>query len=145
MSAENSRNFDELKAESEKFKVDTGSEKRKIIVVDDEQPILAMVKGMLGNDYDVTAVKSGREALQLFYQGYVPNLVLLDLSMPDMGGWDAYDRIKDISNIHNVPIAIFTSSEDPEDKVHAQRIGAVDYIKKPINKNELLSRVGKLL
>jgi methyl-accepting chemotaxis protein len=143
MSAENSRNFDELKAESEKFKVETGSEKKKVIVVDDEQPILTMVKGMLENNYDVSTVKSGKEALQLFYQGYVPNLVILDLTMPDMGGWDIYDRIRDISNIHNVPIAIFTASEDPEDKVHAQRIGAVDYIKKPINRNELLERVGK--
>jgi methyl-accepting chemotaxis protein len=145
MSAENNRNFEELKVESEKFKVTKDDEQKKIIVIDDDKPILAMTKGILGDSYDVTTVKSGREALQLFYQGYVPNLVLLDLSMPDMGGWDVYDRIKDISNIHSVPIAIFTSSEDPEDKIRAQKMGAVDYIKKPCKKDDLLNRVGKIL
>jgi len=145
MSAENSKNFDELKEESEKFKVDTGNEKKKIIVVDDDEPILAMAKGVFGDKYDVKAVKSGKAALQLFYQGYVPDLVLLDLSMPDIGGWDIYEKIRDISRIHKIPIAIFTASEDPDDRAHALRIGAIDYIKKPINKTELLQRVEKMV
>jgi len=145
MSATNSKNFDELKVESSKFKVDSGDEKKKIIVIDDDEPILTMTKGMLGNDFDVTTVTSGKQALDLFFQGYVPNLALLDLKMPDLDGWNTYERIKAINNIHNVPIAIFTSSEDPVDKTHAQRMGAVDYIKKPINKNELLERVKKLV
>jgi len=145
ISAENSKNFDELKAESEKFKVDSGNAKKKIIVVDDDEPILAMVRGMLEKVYDVTPVKASKMALQLFYQGYTPDLALLDLSMPDMGGWEAYEKIRDISNIHKVPIAIFTSSEDPNDKEHAKRIGAVDYIRKPIKKNELMDRVERLL
>jgi len=145
MSSENNKNFDELKEESEKFKVETGNEKKKIIVIDDDEPILAMARGMLVKKYDVNAVKSGKLALQLFYQGYVPDLVLLDLTMPDMGGWETAEKIREISNIHKVPIAIFTSSEDIDDKAYAERIGAVDFIKKPINKNELLDRVEKLL
>ena len=145
MSAENSKNFDELKAESEKFKIDIANAKKKVMVVDDDEPILAMVKGILGKSYEVNAVKSSKLALQLFYQGYTPDLVLLDLSMPDMGGWEAYEKISDISKIHKVPIAIFTASDDPNDKAHAARIGAVDYIKKPINKDELMERVGRLV
>jgi len=144
MSTENSRNFEDLKLESEKFKVDKGDEKKKIIVIDDEEPILTMTKGMLGNDYDVTAVKTGNEALKLFYDGYAPNLVLLDLRMPGMDGWDIYNRIKDISDLHHVPIAIFSSSEDAEDKANAKKMGASDFIMKPINKSELLARVKKL-
>jgi CheY-like chemotaxis protein len=145
MSAENSRNFDELKVESDKFKVNKGDEKKKVIVIDDEEPILAMTKGMLGIDYEVTAVKSGKEALQLFFQGFVPDLALLDLSMPDMDGWDTYNRIREINNINNVPIAIFTSSEDLEDRTRAQKMGAVDFINKPIKKAELLERIKKLI
>jgi CheY-like chemotaxis protein len=145
MSAQNSRNFDDLKVESEKFKVDKGDEKKKILVIDDEEPILTMTRGMLENDYDVTTVKSGKEALQLFYQGFVPDLALLDLKMPDMDGWDTYNRIRDINNIHRVPIAIFTSSEDPSDRAQAQKMGAADYIKKPIKKTELTDRVKKLI
>jgi CheY-like chemotaxis protein len=145
MSAENSRNFDDLKAESEKFKVEKSDEKKKIIVIDDEEPILEMTKGMLGNDYAVTAVKSGKAALKLFFQGYAPDLVFLDLRMPGMDGWDTYTRIKELSDIHKVPIAIFTSSDDPKDKAQAQKMKAADYIMKPIKKTELLERVKKLI
>jgi CheY-like chemotaxis protein len=145
MSEENNRNFDELKAESDKFKVTRGDEKKKIIVIDDDEPILVMAKGMLGNDYDVSTVKSGNEALKLFYQGYVPALVLLDLAMPDMDGWDTYNRIQELSQLHETPIAIFTSSEDPKDKAQAQKMAAADYIRKPIKKDDLLERVGKLV
>jgi CheY-like chemotaxis protein len=145
ISVDNSRNFDDLKAESGKFKVDSGDAKKKILVIDDEEPILTMVKGMLGNNYDVSTVKSGKDALKLFYQGYLPNLALLDLKMPNMSGWDTYERIKGINNLHKAPIAIFTSSDDPKDIALAREMGAVDYIKKPINKNELLMRVEKLI
>jgi len=144
MSAENSRNFDELKEESSKFKVESGNERKKIIVVDDEQTVLTLTKNALENDYDVTTVSSGKEALNLFFQGYVPNLVLLDLNMPEMGGWDAFIRIRDISKLHKTPIAIYTTSDDPKDKDKAQELGAVDYIHKPIKKAEMLEKVAKL-
>jgi methyl-accepting chemotaxis protein len=145
MSAENNRNFDELKGESDKFKVTRGDENKKIIIIDDDEPILVMAKGMLGNDYDVSSVKSGKEALKMFYQGYVPDLALLDLKMSDMDGWDTYNRIRDLSQLHRTPIAIFTSSEDSKDKAQARKMGAVDYIKKPCDKNELLKRIGDIL
>jgi putative two-component system response regulator len=143
MSLENSRNFDELKQETEKFKVSSGNEKKKILVVDDDQIHLTMVNGILENNFEVITVKSGKEALQLFFQGLVPNLVLLDLVMPGMDGWHAYERIKGISNLHNVPIAFCSASSDPKDIAHAKQIGAVDYIKKPCD--DLLSRVQRLL
>jgi CheY-like chemotaxis protein len=100
---------------------------------------------MLDNDYEVTTANSGAKALQLFFQGLVPDMVLLDLNMPEMGGWETYTRIRDLSNLHKVPIVIYTTSEDPQDKVRAKEMGAVDYIKKPVNKSELLERVGKIL
>jgi len=145
MSAENNRNFEDLKKESIKFKIETGNEKKKIIVIDDEEPIRVMTKGMLGNNYDLTTVKSGKDALVLFFDGFVPNVVLLDLSMPEMDGWDTFNRIRDISKLHKIPIAIFTSSDDPKDKAKAQDMGAVDYIHKPIKKAELLEKVAKIL
>jgi CheY-like chemotaxis protein len=145
MSAENSRNFEELKAESAKFKADASGGKKKIIVVDDEQTILTLTKSELENDYDVTTAGSGKEALGLFFNGYTPNLVLLDLSMPEMGGWETFIRIRDLSKLHNTPIAIYTTSENPEDKAKAKEMNAVDFIKKPCKKEELLNRIGSIL
>jgi len=143
MSAENSQNFEELKQETEKFKVATGNEKKKILVVDDDKIYLEMTTGILANDYEVITAASGKKALQLFFQGLVPDLVLLDLTMPEMDGWHTYDRIKEISNLHNVPVAFVTASDDPKDKSHADRMGAVDYIKKPCN--DLPERIGRLV
>jgi CheY-like chemotaxis protein len=145
MGTENTRNFDELKVESEKFKVDTGNEKIKILVVDDDDTQLIMVKAALKDEYDVVTVKSGKEALGLFYQGLVPQLILLDIVMPGMGGWDTYERIRAISGLHDTLITFCSSSEDPKDIQKARDMGAVDYIKKPIKKTELLNRVGKII
>jgi CheY-like chemotaxis protein len=125
--------------------METGNEKKKILVVDDEETVLALTKKSLEGHYDVTAVNSGKAALELFFKGYVPNLMLFDLSMPEMGGWDTLVRIRDISNLHKTPIAIYTSSEAQEDKVKARELGAVEYIHKPINKAELLERVVKII
>jgi len=145
MSLENSRNFESLKQETEKFNITAGNEKLKILIVDDNAIHLDMVEETLKNDYDVSRAKSGKEALALFYQGLVPQLILLDLIMPEMDGWDMYSRIKAISGLYNTPIAFFTTSTDPKDIEHAREIGAVDYIKKPYDKDDLINRVRKIL
>jgi CheY-like chemotaxis protein len=142
MSTENSRNFEDLKVETDKFKVAVDSVK-KVLLVDDDEIHLEMAGAILEKDYAVTSVKSGKEALQLFYQGYVPGLILLDLVMPDMDGWDTFERIRGISKLHKVPIAFCTSSSDLKDINHANKVGAVDYITKPCN--DLLARVKKLV
>jgi CheY-like chemotaxis protein len=119
--------------------------KKKVLVVDDDEPILAMTEGMLKEDYFVTTADSGKAALDLFLEGYTPHLILLDLYMSEMGGWDAFLRIRNISQLHNIPIAIYTSSNDPKDKDKAQELGAVEYIHKPISQEELLGKVAKLV
>ncbi|MDR2953207.1 MAG: methyl-accepting chemotaxis protein [Treponema sp.] len=145
MSLENNSNFESLKKETEKFNVSLGNEKKKVLIVDDDTIHLEMVNTVLSVDYDVTTAKSGKEALGMFYQGLVPQLILLDLMMPEMGGWDTYTRIKGISRLHDTPIAFFTASTDPKDIQHARDMGAVDYIKKPYDKDDLIRRVGRII
>jgi methyl-accepting chemotaxis protein len=145
MSLENNQSFESLKQETEKFNVSVKNEKQKILIVDDDSIHLEMVEAVLSNEYNVLCAKSGNEALGLFYKGLVPQLILLDLIMPDMDGWDTYKRIKAIGSLYNTPIAFFTSSDDPKDKQHAHEMGAVDYIKKPYNKDDLLLRVGRIV
>jgi methyl-accepting chemotaxis protein len=145
MSNENNRNFEELKSETVKFKVSTGDEKKHLLVVDDDEIHLEITRAFLENDYDVVTVKSCDEALKLLYQGYDPKLIFLDLVMPDTDGWHTFERIRGISNLHNVPIAIFTASNDPADINHAKALGAADYIKKPATKDGLLKRIENIL
>jgi methyl-accepting chemotaxis protein len=145
MSLENNRNFDALKHETEKFNDTIGNEKQKILVVDDDSIHLKMLEAVLQDEYDITTATSGKEALGLFYQGMVPRLILLDLVMPGMDGWGTYERIKAISGLHDTPIAFFTASDDPKDKQRAYEMGAVDYIKKPYDRDDLIQRIGKIL
>jgi len=119
--------------------------KKKVLVIDDEEPILVMTKGTLQNDYNVTTVSSAADALELFVEGYTPHLILLDLYMPEMGGWDAFARIRSLSRLHQTKIAIYTASEDPKDMAKAEEFGAIEYIHKPLAKAELLEKIGRLL
>ena len=122
----------------------TGNDKKKILIVDDDETHLFICETALGKKYAVITAKSGKEALELFYNGLVPNLILLDIIMPDMDGWDAFRRLKAISVLHNVPVAFFTSSGNAGDRNHAVEMGAVDYIKKPIDADDLLNRIEKI-
>jgi methyl-accepting chemotaxis protein len=141
MSKENNANFEDLKMETEKFKVATGNENNKILVVDDDEIQLEIIKEMLENDYNITALTSGEDALKLFYQGYAPNFILLDIMMPGMDGWDTLKRIKAISELHHVPIVFVSASDDPADIARAKELGAVDFIGKPVEREILLEKI----
>jgi len=145
MSSENNQNFEDLKNETEKFKVYTGQEKKTILAVDDDEIFLEMINKFLTDDYDIITVNSGTKALKLLYQGAAPSLILLDLVMPEADGWGIYERIKGLSNLHNVPIAFCTASRDPADREHAKKMGAADYLTKPLDRNDLLARVQRMI
>jgi len=147
MTQKNREAVDTLMQEVSKFKVDADSDKKRILVIDDEETVLTLTKGMLSTHYDVTTKKTGQEALDLFFNGYNPDLVLLDLNMPELNGWNTYTRILEITKLkhHNVPIAIYSVSDDPKDREKAKEMGAVDFIHKPVKKAELLEKVGKLV
>jgi len=71
--------------------------------------------------------------------------IMLDLIMPGMSGWDTYEKIKQIGDVHKVPIIIYTASDNPDDRIRAKKMGVVDYIKKPCKKDELLNRIGAVI
>jgi len=144
MSDENGKNFTELKQETDKFTV-SGNTTKTILIVDDDTIHLEVTRKILEGKYNAVTSESGKNALFLFYRGLVPDLILLDLIMPDMDGWDTYKRIKAISNLHSVPIAFFTSSNDPAQRSKAKEMGVVDYISKPVTKDVLLERIGKII
>ena len=145
MSTENNKNFEDLKLQTEKFNVSTGKEKKNILVVDDDGIHLEIIKSILEQNYQVITALSGKEALGLFYQGLIPDLIMLDLVMPDMDGWITYQRIKGISNLHSVPIAICTASQDPKDRERANTMGAIEFFTKPCDKTEIMDKLSRII
>ncbi len=119
-------------------------EKIKILHVDDEPDTLSVVKTILEKEgYEVTSLSSGEEALKsVNLDGY--SLLILDIMMPDMSGWDLFSRIAEIKPKYKV---IFLSIVDvsPEKQKEIKDAGIKDYIKKPFDREEFVMRVKKVL
>jgi putative two-component system response regulator len=118
---------------------------KKILVIDDDEIHLTYVKGILNTGYIISAAKSGKEALQLIYNGFIPDLVLLDLLMPEMDGWETYHRLKAIAFLQSIPIAFLTAVTEEEAVKKAHDLGVSDFITKPCSRDDLLGRIDKLL
>ena len=118
--------------------------KKKILVVDDSEIDLDLVENMLQDKYKILLTKSGQEALTYLFRNKV-DLVLLDLIMPEMDGWETFSRIKDLGVISNVPIAFLTSVYGTTEQERAKEMGAADYIFKPYTKEVLMERVKIIL
>jgi putative two-component system response regulator len=121
------------------------NELKKILMVDDDEILLASVEMFLKNYFDIISVKSGKEALEYLCKGFVPDLIILDVLMPNMDGWEVFNRMKALSFLHDVPIMFLTSVSEPDDVSRAYKLGAVDYIMKPFNKKDVLTRVKRVL
>jgi len=122
-----------------------GMKKKRILVVDDSEIDLDLVEFMLQDKYTVLTTKSGKEALEYLLHYNKVDLILLDLIMPEMDGWETFSRIRDLGIINNVPIAFLTSVHGTEEQKHAKEIGAADYINKPYTKKELLKRIKNII
>jgi len=117
-----------------------------ILLVDDDVMHLTITEASLKDDYDVQMVKSGKEALEFLGESKnVPDLILLDILMPEMDGWAVFDRITDIASLKFTPILFYTSVDDGNAKEKAYALGALDYITKPCKKEILVARIDDAL
>ena len=122
------------------------SRKKKIYLIDDEEIHLATAELFLKNEYEIYKAKSGREALDYINSNkFAPNLILLDILMPDMDGWEVLKKMKEIAILKNVPIVFLTSVEEQAEQKKAYKMGIADYIVKPYNMMELKSRIKYLI
>jgi len=125
--------------------MDANGETKKILIVDDNEVHLIIAENILKGKYEVITAKSGKETLLLLSKGLVPALILLDVLMPEMDGWETFNKIKGISLLRNVPIAFLTSLDGVREKLYASRIGAADLITKPFEGEELIARIEKIM
>ena len=110
----------------------------KILVADDEPNIVRLLRLYLRNEgYDIVAAGDGREALDRFH-AESPDLVLLDLMMPEFGGFEVCSEIRKVSS---VPVLMLTARSEDVDKIVGLEMGADDYITKPFNPREVVARV----
>ena len=113
-------------------------QKKRILVIEDDEDIRTVVVTRLTRaGYETIAAADGKDGLRRFY-GDRPDLVVLDIAMPVMDGWQVLERLREVSE---VPVLILTAAIQERDKLRGLRSGADDYITKPFSGEELLARV----
>ena len=114
----------------------------RVLVIDDDDDIRSLVVSLLERaGVTVRGAPNGRDGLREFH-AWRPDLVVLDVSMPELDGWKVLDRIRDMSA---VPVLMLTASGDELERVRGLQAGADDYVVKPFGKQELVARVQALL
>ena len=116
-----------------------------ILVVDDMTTTLLLIHDLLKDTYEVKIAKSGTKALEILESPNDIDLILLDIEMPDMNGYDVCKRIKNNETIKNIPIIFITGRTSQEDEEYGLNLGAIDYITKPFNKAIVKLRIKNYL
>jgi DNA-binding response OmpR family regulator len=116
--------------------------RRKLLVIDDEPDTVTLLKHILLREgFDVAGAANGREALTKL-NDVSPSLILLDMMMPEMDGWQTIDKVQEISD---VPIIILSAMNQTDSIIRALQMGADDYITKPFNQKEVVARIESVL
>lgn len=112
-----------------------------ILIVDDNPTNIDILRGFLSHaNYRISAVTSGQKAL-MFVEKYPPDLILLDIMMPEMDGYEVCKRLKGGKSTQHIPVIFVTAKIAPEDIKKGFQVGAADYINKPAHEDEVLARV----
>jgi len=119
---------------------------KQILCIEDEPEMIDLIRLILGRrGFDVHGASGGTEGLKLVRETH-PDLVLLDLMMPDMDGWEVYQQMKADEGTRNIPVIVVTAKAQNIDKVLGLHIAKVDdYIAKPFSPQELLNSVEKVI
>jgi len=112
-----------------------------ILIVDDEQIIISMLGGLLHQEYRVLVATNGDQALKRAQAEERPDLILLDVIMPDMDGYEVCRRLKEDEATRDIPVIFLTANSDEQEEAKGFEVGALDYINKPVRPAVVMARV----
>ncbi|MBF0438237.1 MAG: hybrid sensor histidine kinase/response regulator [Magnetococcales bacterium] len=116
-------------------------ESEKILIVDDEKINIDILVELLGDDYKIVVAKNGEQALKRANTTPRPDLILLDIMMPDIDGFEVCSRLKSDEATSAIPIIFITGKDSTQDETRGLELGAVDFIRKPFNPTVTLARI----
>ena len=119
---------------------------KRIVAVDDSNVILKMIKNVLNKEeYDLHPFSTGKRALEYLVQkDNIPDLIILDIEMPEMNGYAVLERIKKMEHLEGVPVIFLTANGEKRQVIKAVSGGVKDYMVKPIDKDVLLKKLNAL-
>jgi len=112
----------------------------KILLVDDEEDIIEFLRyNLIHEGFQIITARNGFEALTKINEN--PDLIILDVMMPRMNGYEVFSKIKEIKSMQNVPVIFLTAKSSELDEIHALNLGADDFIQKPISMKKIIARI----
>jgi len=120
------------------------TERKTILVVDDEPSNIALLSGVLKESHKVKAATGGEKALRIAQKSPPPDLILLDVMMPEIDGYEVCKQLKADPATQNIPIAFVTGNISDEEQQRGMNLGAIAYLGKPIDSTKLLDLVNQL-
>ncbi len=118
--------------------------KNVILVVDDDKANLSLAQRILGSQYRIAASNSGKASLK-YLERHRPDLILLDINMPEMNGFEVMEKLRSDSHLKTIPVIFLTADATAETEIKCFRMGAMDFVTKPFVPDILLSRVSKTI
>ena len=119
--------------------------KKKILIVDDKNEFRRLTKAILVSKYEVVSAENGIDALALLQGGYLPDLIVTDLLMPELNGKELVEQLQSSGAFKQIPIIVLSSIDKSDEKIKLINMGANDYLEKPSNPSELLARIENIL
>ncbi len=120
-------------------------QKQTILIVDDQVVMLELLKHILDKTYNVKTISEGKKALSYLHLGELPDLILADLNMPGLSGFEFIEKVRISDYFSDIPIIILSGQEGSTEKIRCLKLGANDYVIKPFNPEELSLRIKNLL
>ncbi|MEI6887706.1 MAG: response regulator transcription factor [Bacteroidales bacterium] len=115
--------------------------KRKILAIDDEKSIRFIIENTFNKEFEVTTLSNGMDALYYIQSGNLPDVIICDVEMPVMNGFEFIKRIRESGFFDEIPLIMLSGKEESADKIKCFEMGADDYVVKPFNPRELIVRI----
>lgn len=118
---------------------------KQVLVIDDEPIMRKLLMQILKDKYEVVLKENGREALEWMYSGNIPDLVVADLNMPEIDGFEYIEKVRESGFFNDVPLIVLSGEESSAERIKCLKLGANDYLIKPFNPEELGLRIDNLI
>lgn len=119
--------------------------KKKILIIDDELSIRMLLENFLKKEYNVVTKNDGMEGLTWLEEGNIPDLIVADIQMPNLDGYDFIKNLRSSGYFKHIPVIMLSGIESTSEKIKCLKLGADDYIVKPFNPEELSIRIELLI
>ncbi|HSH04132.1 MAG TPA: response regulator [Anaerolineae bacterium] len=121
------------------------SDKQVVLIVDDTADVILIINKLLKGKYKTKVAKNGEKALQIALSDSPPDLILLDVMMPGMDGYEVCQRLQEDEQGRQIPVVFLTGNQSAEERERGLGLGAVDYISKPVEPAVLFACVVRVL